>query len=775
MTYMRVPKGKIVGAFGRFVKRFRVPLLLIAVLLAGYWLGGLGEAPAEHEHDETAAKTDAGPEVWTCSMHPAVRLPKPGLCPICHMPLILLAQDDAGHGGMRQLTVSEAAKELMDIEVAPVERKFVDAVVRMVGKVDYDETSLVYITAWIPGRLDRLFVDYTGVPVNKGDHMVYLYSPELIGAQEEFLRTSQTVKNMSRSESDVMRRITEGFAKAAREKLQLLGLTKEQITEIEQTGLVSDHMTIYAPSGGIVIHKSALEGMYVETGTKIYTIADLSEVWVKMDANESDLEWLRYGQDVEFTTVSYPGQLFKGTISFIDPILTERTRTVKIRVNVQNPDGRLKPGMFVKAVVRSQVAKGGRIMDADLVGKWICPMHPEIVKEHSGKCDICQMPLVTTESLGYVSNDAALVEKPLVIPVTAALVTGTRAIVYVQVPDTEKPTFEGREIALGPRAGDYYLVRRGLEEGELVVVKGQFKIDSSLQIMAKPSMMTPEGAGGAGEGAVELPALSKYQIEAVVVKAEAVKDAVDSEDIAEIRAAFAELDQAINSVDMELLTGHPHMLWMEYHMRLGNDTIEGVEAKTLKEAKAAAKSLMENLSSMKAKFGLFRMQSDQPKPSISDDFRIQLAKVFEGYFKVQQALSDDDVQLAVGSAKETLDSLKAVDMKLLAGRDHDSWVAAAAELDQILTESSGNGDIKSFRESFHLLSQQMAKVAKHFGSTSQGPFYILNCPMAFDNTGADWLQDSKETRNPYFGKMMLQCGDVKEVIGVKEIWEKNDK
>ena len=769
--YMRVPKEKIVGAFVGFVKRFRVLLVLIAVLLAGYWLGGLGEAPAEHDHDETGAKADAGPEIWTCSMHPQIRLPKPGLCPICNMSLILLAEEDAGHGGMRQLTVSEAAKELMDIEVAPVERKFVDAVVRMVGKVDYDETNLAYITAWIPGRLDRLYVDYTGVPVNKGDHMVYLYSPELIGAQEELLQASQAVKSISRSESDIMRRITEATAKAAREKLRLWGLNPEQIAEIEKTGRVTDHMTIYAPTSGIVIHKNALEGMYVETGTKIYTIADLSEVWVKLDAYESDLEWLRYGQDVEFTTVSYPGRLFKGTISFIDPILNDRTRTVKIRVNVKNPDGKLKPSMFVKAVVRSQVAKGGRIMDARLVGKWICPMHPEIIKENSGKCDICQMPLVTTESLGYVSNGAALVGKPLVIPVTAALVTGTRAIVYVQVPDAEKPTFEGREIALGPRAGDYYLVRRGLKEGELVVVKGQFKIDSSLQIMAKPSMMTPEGAGGAAERDVELPALSKYQIEAVLAKAEAVKEAVDSEDIPEIRAAFAEFDQAIESVDMKLLIGHPHMLWMEYRMRLGNDAVEGAEAKTLKDAKAAAKSLTENVSSMKARFGLVRRPSDDPKSSISDDFRIQLAKVFEGYFKVQQALSDDNVQLAAGSAKETLSSLKTVDMNLLAGRNHDTWMAAAAELDRILTESSDNGDIKSFRESFHLLSQQIAKVAKHFGSTSQGPFYILNCPMAFDNTGADWLQDNEETRNPYFGQVMLQCGGVKEVIGIKEIWE----
>ncbi len=296
-------------------------VLLLVVLVLGFWLGRLGE-PEKPKTGQVAAVAEAKPQVWTCSMHPQIKLPKPGLCPICNMSLIPLTIDETQAGAsMRQLTVSESAKKLMDIEVAPVERKFVNAVVRMVGKVDYDETNLAYITAWVPGRLDRLFVDYTGVPVNKGDHLVYLYSPELISAQEELLQAIEAVKNIQETELGVMREMTESMANAAREKLRLWGLTPDQIAEIETTGQVKDHMTIYSPTSGIVIHKNAVEGMYVKTGTKIYTIADLSKVWVKLDAYESDLEWLRYGQNMEFTTISYPGHVFKGTISFVNKLL----------------------------------------------------------------------------------------------------------------------------------------------------------------------------------------------------------------------------------------------------------------------------------------------------------------------------------------------------------------------------------------------------------------------------------------------------------------------
>ncbi|MHC4294520.1 MAG: efflux RND transporter periplasmic adaptor subunit [Planctomycetota bacterium] len=439
-------------------------------------------------------KPAATPTVWTCSMHPQIRLSKPGKCPICAMDLIPAVTPETATTTERLFTTSETAKALMDIETTLVERKLVEAEIRMVGKIDYDETKLSYITAWVPGRLDRLFVDYTGVPVRKGDHMVELYSPELLSAQEELIQALGALEALSESDIGIVRETTEATVTAAREKLRLWGLTPQQIAEIEERGKGADRITVYAPTGGIVVHKHAQQGMYVDTGTRIYTIADLSQVWVKLDAYESDLMWLRYGQKVVFTTVSHPGETFTGTISFIDPVLDAKTRTVKVRLNASNIGGKLKPGMFVKAVGRAQVAAGGKVMAPELTGKWISPMHPEIIKDAPGKCDVCGMDLVTAESLGYTSTDPAQAEKPLVIPASAPLITGTRAIVYVQVPDAEKPTFEGREISLGPRAGDYYLVRSGLEAGERVVTRGNFKIDSALQLQPAPSMMSPEGA-----------------------------------------------------------------------------------------------------------------------------------------------------------------------------------------------------------------------------------------------------------------------------------------
>jgi Cu(I)/Ag(I) efflux system membrane fusion protein len=396
-----------------------------------------------------------------------------------------------GQVGPRQIVFSEDALKLMEIQTTPVERKFVEAEVRMVGKVEYDESRVKEITAWVPGRIDRLYVDFTGILVRKGDHMVYLYSPQLLSAQAELLQAAKAVQGTSGA-TELIQRSSIATLEAAREKLRLLGLQKEQIETIEKTGQITDHLTIYAPIGGIVIAKHANAGDYVETGTKIYTIADLSEVWVKLDAYESDMMWVRYGQQVEFTAEAYPGQAFTGKITFIDPVLDGRTRTVKLRVNADNSDGRLKPEMFVRALVRVALAAGGKVMEPALAGKWICSMHPEIIAEQPGRCDICGMDLVTTQSLGYVTADTTA-EPPLVIPATAPLITGERAVVYVQVPGQEKPTYEGRQVTLGPRAGDYYIVNDGLAEGEKVVTKGNFKIDSALQIQAKPSMMNPAG------------------------------------------------------------------------------------------------------------------------------------------------------------------------------------------------------------------------------------------------------------------------------------------
>jgi Cu(I)/Ag(I) efflux system membrane fusion protein len=463
-------------------------LLLIAAFLAGYVIHGSGENKTA---EPAVSERGTQQQWWTCAMHPQIRQPKPGKCPICFMDLIPVTTGEK-ELGVRQIVFSEDALKLMEIETTPVERKFVEAEVRMVGKVEYDESRVKEIAAWVPGRIDRLYVDFTGTLVRKGDHMVYLYSPQLLSAQAELLQAAKAVKESGGGATELIRQSSIATLEAAREKLRLLGLLKEQIEEIEKTGKTTDHLTIYAPLGGIVIAKYANAGDYVETGAKIYTIADLSQVWVKLDAYESDMMWIRYGQKVEFTTEAYPGEVFNGTISFIEPVLDPMTRTVKVRVNVANPDGRLKPEMFVRAIVLSKVAGAGMVMDEDMAGKWICPMHPSVVKTGPGTCDICGMDLVTTESLGYVSAKEPN-EAPLVIPASAPLITGKRAVVYVRLEGKDKPTFEGREIVLGPRAGDYYLVKEGLAEGGLVVTNGNFKIDSALQIQAKPSMMSPEG------------------------------------------------------------------------------------------------------------------------------------------------------------------------------------------------------------------------------------------------------------------------------------------
>jgi len=476
-------------------------IAIVLAFIAGYAIrAAVVKGPAGIDQVVKSAG-EAGPQAkqqwWTCSMHPQIRKPGPGKCPICGMELIPVSSPAVQPGiqpGKRQIAFSGDAIKLMDIRTTAVERKFVEAKIRMVGKVDYDETRVKHITAWVPGRIDRLYVDFTGTRVAEGDHMVYLYSPELLSAQAELLQAVKAVQNIGSGTSELMKRSTLAMLDAAKEKLRLLGLKKEQIEQIENTGKPTERITIYAPMGGIVVEKYATEGMYVRTGTKIYTVADLSKLWVKLEAYESDMMWVRYGQDVEFTVEAYPGEVFRGKISFIDPILDPKTRTVKLRVDIANAGGRLKPDMFVRAIVRSKVAAGGMVMDPNMAGKWICPMHPSVVRTKAGKCDICGMDLVTTESLGYVRAEAAG-RPPLVIPASAPLITGKRAVVYVKLPGGEKPTFEGRQVVLGPRAADYYLVAKGLKEGERVVTKGNFKIDSAMQIEARPSMMNPGGQG----------------------------------------------------------------------------------------------------------------------------------------------------------------------------------------------------------------------------------------------------------------------------------------
>jgi Cu(I)/Ag(I) efflux system membrane fusion protein len=608
---MNDQSNKKLRAGGKLLPGIIIGIIIgIVIGFAIHW--AIMPAGPAHADEHAAAPAEDGPveeTIWTCSMHPQIRMPKPGLCPICNMDLIPLTQEAGGDDTVVQFSTSRAAKALMDIETTPVERKFVTAEIRMVGKVEYDETRVEYITAWVPGRLDRLFVDYTGVPVRKGDHMVYLYSPELLSAQEELLQARKAVQGVEQSQSEMIREMTAGTVEAAREKLRLLGLTEEQVAEIETRGTTSDHITIYAPKGGIVVHKNAQEGMYVDTGTRIYTLADLSHVWVKLDAYESDLSWIKYGQPVEFTTVSYPGQVFAGTISFIDPILNAATRTVKIRLDVPNEQGLLKPEMFVQAVVKAEVAAGGKVMVPEMAGKWICPMHPSIIKDDPAACDICEMPLVRTESLGYVSVDRESVDAPLVIPVSAVLVTGKRAVVYVEVPDAEQPTYEGRQIVLGPRAGDYYLVQSGLEEGERVVTQGNFKIDSALQIQARPSMMSPrEGepekiAEPVQRPLLELPAGSREQFAAVLEAYYSVSQALFQDDFDAAVNGIPAISAAVDAVDMTLLDEAAHTAWMEHAKTLNTILAGAATAEAIEPLREAFSPLSDELYAAAVQFG----------------------------------------------------------------------------------------------------------------------------------------------------------------------------
>ncbi len=611
-----------------------IPLLLLVVFLLGYSFKGMvSKAPPAASTAATENVSDEpSEEIWTCSMHPQIQLPEPGKCPLCGMDLVLVegtsapktakknkkpmyacamfcvppmsmpgkcpicgmemveVEDSGGdEGASRTLTLSPMAQKLAEIETVPAERKTVSAEIRMVGKIDYDETRLGYITAWVPGRLDRLYVDYTGVPVQKGDHMVYLYSPELSTAQTELLEAKQRVQSNRDGNGSILDERAEAWIEDIRDKFRLWGLTDAQIAEIEERGTASDYMTINAPMGGIVIEKSLLEGAYVETGTRIYTIADLSHLWVKLDAYESDLAWLRYGQQVEFEAEAYPGDIFKGTVAFISPVLDAKTRTIKVRVNVENQDGRLKPEMFVRAVARSEVAAGGRVVDAELAGKWMCPMHPEIIKEQADNCDRCGMPLVRTESLGYVSIAADSTELPLVIPASGPLITGKRALVYVEV-FGEPGTYQGREIRLGPRVGNQYIVFDGLAEGERVVVNGNFKIDSAVQIMAQPSMMSPEDGKSAPshdheqhQGSatsdtmpsprqdldnpaglkLNTPTAFAKEFNPVLTAYLDIQDALSHDKHKQAQDATTQLIEALAGVDMNLLTGPAHVAWMK--------------------------------------------------------------------------------------------------------------------------------------------------------------------------------------------------------------------
>lgn len=553
---------KKLSGFSNF--RFAWIALVAIGLLVGYGLASLGSGGDSHRHGTPTAAGSAeaqapagAQQMYTCSMHPQVRSSDPnGKCPICGMDLIPVPLDEGDDmeeaGDVTQLRMTPRSAALMQVEVRRVERLALQIPVTLFGRLEPDETQLRTIAAWMPGRLDWLHADFTGVQVREGQPMVKIYSPKLIAAQEELLQAIRADRELAGEGVGIVQETTRLTVEASRDRLRLLGLSAGQIQAMEQRGRVDDLVTIPAPASGVVIERLAARGDYVETGQPIYRMADLSRLWAQLEVYESDLRRLAVGQKTHFNTESFPGERFEGTVAFIDPTLDDRKRTARVRVDIANPEGRLKPGMFVRGTVATDAARpAAEDPQADHAG------HGEVIHEgeHGAPADAASLQLL--------------------IPASAPLITGRRAVVYVQLRDADRPTFEPRDVVLGPRTGDWYIVEEGLAEGELVVARGAFKIDSELQIRGRPSMMQPEGGappvhdhGGAGEHAagqhaaaaqapVEAQAPETFRIElGQLVRAQfALVRALAGDDPETARTAALAVDEALHAVNGGTLQG----------------------------------------------------------------------------------------------------------------------------------------------------------------------------------------------------------------------------
>jgi Cu(I)/Ag(I) efflux system membrane fusion protein len=424
--------------------------------------------------------TEASGQIWTCSMHPQVRLPKPGKCPICSMPLIPAkpaakpASTNEDSGSMLEL--SEHARAMASVETTPVQRRKMSREIRAVGKVQYNETALANITTRVEGYVERLFVDYTGIKVKPGDHLVEIYSPDLLVAQQELLVALESQRNSTLVES-------------AKRKLLLWGLTQEQVDDLVREKKVSDRITLFSPIQGTVTEKMVVQKAMVKPGEMLYRLANLESVWVYLDIYESELPWVQYGQMVETKSEAIPGQSFSGRVWFISPVLNEETRTVKVLLNINNIERKLKPGMYVSAVIRAELLSDGKPAPTGVEGQWSCPMHPLVVLPQGGECPVCKMKLVqipgTPASAKPEGNQLLLS-----VPVTAVLDSGVRKLVYVE---KTKGQFSPVEIVTGPRTDDSYPVLSGLSEGDMVAVRGGFLLDSQFQIRGLPSLFYKEG------------------------------------------------------------------------------------------------------------------------------------------------------------------------------------------------------------------------------------------------------------------------------------------
>jgi membrane fusion protein, copper/silver efflux system len=412
-----------------------------AVLLGGLFLGWLlfrssnhaGSTRADagnhdhhdHDHPEMSQGEEVEETIWTCSMHPQIRQAEFGICPICGMDLTPAAA--SGSGNEFTLVMTAEAVAMSQISTAPAVYEIPVRELRLPGRVAIDETRQSVITAHFDGRITAQMVGFTGQQVREGEPLARIWSPELITAQQELLDAAR------------LETVNPGLLDAAKRRMAFWALSEQQVEQILADGMVRQEVEILAPRSGVVMRRAVREQEYVRQGSVLYEIADLSRVWIDFEAFERDLVWLAPGDVVRFGAAAYPGEVFAGRLSWIDPVMDARRRVVRVRVEVENGQGRWKPEMLVSGEVLAE-GRGARA-------------------------------------------------RVLTVPASAVLWTGTRSLVYVMVPEQDVPTFESREVRLGDQFGERWAVLEGLDAGERVVSNGVFTVDAEFQLRDKFSMM----------------------------------------------------------------------------------------------------------------------------------------------------------------------------------------------------------------------------------------------------------------------------------------------
>ena len=490
------------------MKKYKIYIVGILALAAGLFIGYLifstkntNETAVNSHHEQQSEE-----QIWTCSMHPQIRQPESGDCPICGMELIpaTTGNENSNEFGFQ---MTEEAVKLANIQTTIVKETSSEggASLHLNGKIQADETKAASLVTHIPGRIEKLYISFTGEQVKKKQKIATIYSPELITAQKELIESQKIVD------------ISPGLLLAAKNKLKYWKISNQVINDILETGVIRETFDIYADFSGVVSQRKVAVGAYLKKGGILFDVQNLNSLWAIFDVYESDLSKIKLGSQILFTTPSVPNKTFKAKINFIEPVLNSKTRVVTIRAEVYNSSNRLKPEMFI-----------------------------------SGKLNITQK------------------NKNISVPKTAVLWTGQRSVVYVKNPDVEIPSFEYREIELGESTGSEYAVTKGLNLGEEVVTNGAFVIDASSQLSNQLSMMNKKVKLKNDQHSSHLPDYTsntpkgfKEQLSSVAKAYFSLKDALVSTDSMLAVSSSIVVLNAAEKVDMALIKGEAHIYWME--------------------------------------------------------------------------------------------------------------------------------------------------------------------------------------------------------------------